>query len=76
MKSRGTYLWKAPRKGFFLGRSFGEEKDYGMSSQTDDKEIQKFKFNKAYYDARQPIETHQTNLVRLLIPDRTRNTPR
>ena len=49
----------------FLGRSFGEEKDYGdVVANSIDKEIQQL-INKAYYDARQAIVTHQTNLVRL-----------
>ena len=49
----------------FLGRSFGEEKDYGNEvANSIDREIQQL-INHAYYDAKQAIVTHQSNLVRL-----------
>ena len=49
----------------FLGRSFGEEKDYGDEVANGiDREIQQL-LSHAYYDAKQTIVTHQDNLVRL-----------
>ena len=64
-ESLGARTFGKRQEMVFLGRSFGEEKDYGdVVANSIDKEIQQL-INKAYYDARQAIVTHQTNLVRL-----------